>query len=96
MRDKLPQKVNVNESGVVNTDSYDGDGEHWVAYVKKGSVVQYFDSYGNLKPPKELVKYFRSRREPVNVLYNHKRYQKFNAVNCGHLCLQFIYKSYKM
>lgn len=88
MKDSLPHRPWINESGIVNLDDSTGSGTHWVAYRKRGPIVEYFDSYGNLRPPKELVNFFRGSK----INYNYERRQKFNSVNCGHLCLDFIYK----
>lgn len=87
MRDNLPKKPHFNEDGIVNLDLTSGDGTHWVAYKKRGNIVTYFDSFGNLSPPQELVNYFGINCE---IRYNYKRYQKFNSFNCGHLCLRFL------
>lgn len=101
MRNSLPKKIHKYESGIINLDSFENKGTHWTAYKKNGSIVYYFDSFGNLKPPKEVVHYFKSNnnnnseKNPVIIKYNHKRYQKFNAINCGHLCLEFLYKNVK-
>lgn len=89
MRDKLPKKIQKNESGIVNLDSDVGVGTHWVAYSKKGPLVTYFDSYGNLKPPMELIKYLQD--DGSSIQYNYNTYQKFNSYVCGHLCLLFLY-----
>jgi len=43
-----------NESGTVNLDDARGSGTHWVAYAKRDNHVIYFDSFGNLRPLKEL------------------------------------------
>lgn len=88
MRDKLPQNPKSTECAVVNLDSITGPGTHWTAYYKRGSTVEYFDSFGNLKPPKELIRYFKKCR----ILYNHITYQNYDEKNCGHLCLEFLYK----
>lgn len=85
MRDRLPQCVRKVECGVVNLDSYRGSGTHWVAYYKSKNKSEYFDSFGNLQPPKEILDYLGS-----NVKYNYKRQQKFKSFNCGHLCLKFL------
>jgi hypothetical protein len=85
-RDKLPQRIKNQESAVVNLDSEIGTGTHWVAYKKIGKQVKYFDSYGNIPPPLELQKYFNG----YNIEYNYERYQKYNTINCGHLCLKFL------
>lgn len=86
MRNTLPKIPKKNESGIVNLDSSEGPGTHWVAYKKKGNDVEYFDSFGNLKPPKEVIQYFKC----CTIKYNRNCYQKFNTSNCGHLCLKFL------
>ena len=88
MRNELPKKgPRKNETAIVNLDDKNGPGTHWVAYKKKNRDVVYFDSFGNLKPPRELINYFGVGS---NILYNHEQYQKYNTINCGHLCLQFL------
>lgn len=89
MSDTLPEKPWKNEKAIVNYQSNKEPGSHWVAYVKKGKKVVYFDSFGNLKPFKELVKYFRG----CEIFYNHERLQDFGTYNCGHLCLAFLHKN---
>lgn len=93
MRDNLPRKIWGTESGIVNLDEQTGPGTHWTAYLKRGRGVLYFDSFGNLKPPLELIKYFGSDGSRNIITYNFDRYQRPNAHNCGHLCLQFLYSN---
>lgn len=90
MRNNLPKKIRKNESGVINLDNNEGNGTHWTAYKKTENLVIYFDSYGNLKPPLEAIKYFNSNNL-CDIRYNHRVYQTYNSYNCGHLCLQFLY-----
>lgn len=90
MRDYLPPVVNENETGVVNLDSINGRGTHWVCYSKRGYEVEYFDSFGNLRPPLELQNYFNSGSHRVVIRYNYFPRQNENTVNCGHLCLDFL------
>lgn len=90
MRTDLPAKPDKNESAIVNLDAASGPGTHWVAYIKRGSRVLYYDSFGNLRPPQELLKYFGSR---AIVQYNHDSEQSFNTSICGHLCLKFLYNN---
>lgn len=94
MRDNLPKtKPLNNECGIINLDSSSGSGSHWTAYTKFGKHVTYFDSYGNLRPPIEFVKYLGSG----NIIkYNYTRYQKYDTVICGHLCLSFLYNFYNL
>lgn len=93
MRNGLPLKIRIRESGIVNLDDQHGPGTHWTAYVKHGGNILYFDSIGHLQPPLELVKYFRGDGRRNNITYNFERYQHLNAYNCGHLCLQFLYNN---
>lgn len=87
MRNSLPGVgPKVKEAAVINLDDATGPGTHWVAYRKNGRDVTYFDSFGNLKPPKELIKYLGVEK----IKYNHENYQKFDTFVCGHLCLKFL------
>ena len=58
MRNTLPTRRN--ENGIVNLDNAMGLGTHWVAYAKRNNHVVYFDSFGNLRSSKEMVRYFRN------------------------------------
>jgi hypothetical protein len=89
MRDALPiDGIRENESGIVNLDNTEGPGTHWVAYAKRGNRAVYFDSFGNLQPPRELTRYLR--KNGTTIEYNHIRYQHYNQSICGQLCLQFL------
>ena len=89
MRDGLPKKPNNQECGIINLDNANGSGTHWVAYYKNQKYKEYFDSFGDLQPPQEVVNYLKTP-----IYYNHERKQKFDTVNCGHLCLQFLLNKY--
>jgi len=87
MRDQLKTRKHI-ECGIVNLNTSAEPGSHWVAYYVKGRKAMYFDSFGNLRPPRELVNYLG--RE-TNIFYNVLQYQSFNSIICGHLCIAFIY-----
>ena len=93
MRNNLPKKIKIYETGIINLDNNDGEGTHWTAYIKNKKNINYFDSFGNLRPPKEVISYFVSDGSRNNIKYNYDKHQSFNAFTCGHLCLQFIYKN---
>lgn len=86
MIDTLPKYPNDRESAIVNLETSSENGSHWVCYSKNKNVINYFDSFGNLKPPPQLLKYFKG----LNVFYNRDRVQKWNSSICGHLCLQYL------
>lgn len=90
MRNDLPPGgPHERESAIINLDDMEGPGTHWVAYRKNGSKVVYFDSFGDLQPPRDLMDYLGVDK----VKYNHKRHQDYDTNTCGHLCLRFLYKS---
>lgn len=87
MRNNLPKNgPKTNETAIINLDDKDGPGTHWVAYRKIGDDVTYFDSFGNLQPPIDLISYLGVG----SIKYNYKRYQDWNTFYCGHLCLKFL------
>lgn len=86
MRDQLPKTPLRRECGIINLDTHGGPGTHWVAYRKINNDVEYFDSFGNLQPPTEVINYLGR-----NITYNYKR-EQFEIYNCGHLCLSFLCK----
>lgn len=84
LRDTLPKMANKKECGILNLDSSDGGGTHWVAWFKDGKDKYYFDSYG-LQPPNELISYLMR-----GILYNTEQVQQADQVFCGHLCLYIL------
>lgn len=86
MRDALPSLPRPKECAIVNLDSGNGEGSHWVAYKKVNDLVTYFDSFGNLPPPVELQKYLKG----CSIKYNYESYQTFGTNWCGHLCTLFL------
>jgi len=84
MRNSLPPKIKNKECGIVNLDSINGPGTHWVAYYRNGNNRIYFDSFG-LDAPKELQKY-------LGKPYKYQTFQLQDAADsiCGHLCLHVL------
>lgn len=88
MLDELKGKKPLSkECCIVNLDKSDGAGSHWVAFYKNGSTATYFDSFGNLRPSEEVLRYLKNCK---NIVYNHCAFQTYSETNCGHLCLKFL------
>ena len=68
MRNSLPNEPKSQECGILNLDDADGPGTHWVAYYKNKNYKEYFDSFGNLQPPVELINYLKP---PIYYNYEH-------------------------
>ena len=58
LRDTLPKRPNQKECGILNLDSSNGRGTHWVAWFKNKDDKYYFDSYG-VQPPNEAKEKYR-------------------------------------
>lgn len=88
MRDALPKRSWQQESTIVNLDSTKGPGSHWVCFMKRGNFVDYFDSYGGLRPPCEIQRYLKD----TYISHNRTAYQfvDSDSENCGQLCLAFL------
>ena len=85
LRDQLPKKPRRNECGVMNLDSSNGDGTHYIAWYKQNNNKYYFDGYG-IQPAIEMINYLQ---KPI--YYNTERIQPDDTVVCGHLCI-FVLK----
>lgn len=90
MRDELPRSPKKKECGIINLDNSQSLGSHWVAYAKYNKYIEYFDSYGNLKPPQEFIKY-----AGTDFNYNYTNIQRDHPYNCGHLCIKFLVDFWK-
>ena len=90
MRDTLLKKKTraKRECWILNHGASNTSGTHWTALAKINNTAYYFDSFGKLPPPFEVIKYLGSN---VHLYYNTKKYQNFGTAICGHLCLRFLH-----
>ena len=90
MRDTLPESPNHTECAIVNFNTSDQAGSHWVCYYKNGINRIYFDSFGQVTPM-EIQKYLKSKTEfdldKSVIQRNTDIVQHVNTHVCGHLCL---------
>lgn len=85
MRDSLPSKPLDNECGIVNLDSINNKGTHWVCYFISNKSY-YFDSFG-LFPPKEVESYLLKNSTIIGSSF---QLQDFNTDYCGYFCLYIL------
>lgn len=75
------------EAGILNLSRSDERGTHWTAWYKSSeNDIFYYDSFGDLLPPPEFLKY----ASKCDVYFNVERSQNFNSVICGQLCICFL------
>ena len=90
MRDTLPKMVYRKECGIVNFNTSDQVGSHWVCYYKNGMKRICFDSFGQVTLD-EIQKYLKTSKEYETgeevIQRNTDIIQRVNTHVCGHLCL---------
>ena len=93
MRDTLPTTPRENECGIVNFNTSQQPGSHWVCYYKKGNERIYFDSFGQISLY-ELQNYLKkpSEKDQQVIQRNTDVVQDPGTKICGQLCL-FVLKS---
>lgn len=89
--DKLPS-VESETALVVNTDTHNEEGTHWLAmYVKDAKTLEFFDSFG-LSPStyEPFISRFASNF-PI-IKWNGERFQSLTSNVCGQYCTYFLLK----
>ena len=90
MKDTLPAKPRKIECGIVNLNTSNQVGSHWVCYAKIDKSRMYFYSFGQ-DVLAEIMEYLKSVREFRNeipvIARNTDVVQSINTHVCGHLCL---------
>jgi hypothetical protein len=88
--DRLPKYIgNSPKSFIVNTDTHNLPGKHWIAVsFERGGIVYVFDPFGCFYP-QPLIAYLH-RKPNRRVIYNRIMYQKPWERNCGQRCLAFL------
>ena len=91
-RDKLPKKI-YKKPGIfiINTDSSDKIGEHWVAiYLDVNGRAEYFDSYA-IPPRSNDIKSFIKKNSNF-CKYNTKVLQPVFSDTCGYFVFYYAYR----
>jgi len=91
-RDKLPTKIDKRSRRVyiINTDSSDKKGEHWVAVnFNPNGIAEYFDSFG-FSPTHSEIKEFITNNSRSWV-YNRRLLQNLISSYCGFYVVYFVF-----
>ena len=92
-RDRLPDYIRKKECGIINLDSIEGEGTHWVCYrnIDK-QMVEYFDPFGSIMPH-EIQHYLNTSGKKV--IFSQDEIQNRNTVLCGYWCLYYLIERQK-
>ena len=74
---------------VMNCDSHNGPGSHWIAWFVTKSTIYFFDSMGRSPRdpslPKEFGLFIKNKKKTV--VYNHKVVEGIFSRTCGEFCI---------
>lgn len=95
MRDELSNNPLNEECGILNLNTHNESGSHWICWYKNRNDRYFFDSFGE-SPPIELLKYLKTQSEYQNNLPVIRRsaitVQHYYSNECGSLCLYMLKK----
>ena len=92
-RDRLPDQIKKKECGIINLDSIEGQGTHWVCYRNTDKLmVEYFDPFG-LIMPHEISHYLS--KSGKKIVFSQNEIQSRDTVLCGYWCLYYLIERQK-
>ena len=92
-RDRLPNQIRKKECGIINLDSIEGEGTHWVCYRNiDENMVEYFDPFV-LIMPHEIHHYLLTPGKKV--IFSQDEIQNRNTVLCGYWCSYYLIERQK-
>lgn len=87
--DKFPSHICIPSALIVNTDTHNLRGQHWIAIsYENGGIVFAFDPLGIYYPRYLMEKLHRLPHQ--HVIYNTIMYQHPLETTCGLYCLAFL------
>lgn len=87
--DMLPKKFQIPAAFIVNTDTSNSRGEHWISiYINENYEGEYFDSYGLAPMVKEHIIFLKTHCNKFS--YNKIMLQSLTTSLCGHYCCLYV------
>ena len=89
--DQLPKKIIYPCGFVVNTDTKNKKGEHWIAiYFRDKDNSIFFDPMGFSPKYHKFLRYLKQHSKTYE--WNDQQIQGLLSINCGYFCVLFIQK----
>ena len=89
--DTLPNRtaeILKNKSLIINTDTHNLPGTHWVAILSRDNEAYFFDPFG-FQPIPEIASWLN--RHFKKWTFNKRQVQPTTSDYCGYFCLYFLY-----
>lgn len=87
-RDELPKRMLRHQMFILNTDTSNLQGTHWVAVIVRHGEGYYFDSLG-FTPPLMVIHWLNKYCNKWTC--NTRQIQTNFSQTCGYFCIQFLY-----
>lgn len=88
--DNISENVGKFSSFIVNLDSKNLPGSHWVAIFFRNDVAFYFDSYGYPPINKSILRFLKKNSKAIR--FNPFCFQDDSSTSCGYFCLYFLHR----
>lgn len=89
MRDELNEHNIRPGYYILNLQSSDESGSHWVSFIYKTDTMYYIDSFG-VEAVQDIID-LADRMDIKNFYWNEDDYQHINSENCGIYCLALFH-----
>jgi hypothetical protein len=86
--DYLPN-LQPGQALIANTDPHTKPGQHWVAFYRSNTGLEYFDSFG-LPPLVPFSRKYINRSAHDHFSYSTIQLQHETSETCGHHCIAFV------
>lgn len=92
MHDELPSLPRNARNIIMNLDSSENQGTHWVGIYNTPEYKLYFSSFGD--PPSDRTTRFMDKTTTIHTVreYNDFQMQEFGAEYCGQISVYVIYR----
>lgn len=87
--DNYPKTLKEFEFFIVNKDSSDEKGSHWMLVIFGEKEIEFFDSCGT---DEQFVKNFLKFKKKTVCIFNTTPVQPINSNSCGQFCIYFAHK----
>ena len=88
-KNNLPPGRHPNRMFILNTDTANLPGRHWIAVFIRDNIGYVFDPLGMVPPPLRLINWMNERY--LQWSYNKRQVQPIDSNMCGVYCMYFLY-----
>ena len=85
----LPMGERSERTFIINTDTSNLPGQHWIAVCIRENIGYVFDPLAMIPPPLRLINWMNKRYDQWS--YNKRQVQPIDSTLCGAYCIHFLY-----